>query len=159
MLPWTFNDKKFTEENLENYVGFCYLITNLVTGQKYIGKKFFYSSNRIKVKGKTRRRVVKKQSNWKVYTGSSKYLQKQIEDLGEDNFKREILSLHESKADVNLAEIKLQIAFNVLNSLDETGERAYYNENIGLRFYPKKPRFKDQYSHTVLGKSYELFSN
>ena len=41
---WLYEDKEFTpdEDFLEFYQGFVYQITELDTGMKYIGKKFFW---------------------------------------------------------------------------------------------------------------------
>ena len=41
---WYYNDEPFdmNEEELENYQGFVYEVTELETGMKYIGKKFFW---------------------------------------------------------------------------------------------------------------------
>ena len=39
--PWTFNNKPFTSEDIKSYVGFVYLITELDTDKKYIGRKYF----------------------------------------------------------------------------------------------------------------------
>ena len=43
-MTWLYEDKIFEpEENfLEDYQGFVYQITELDTGMKYIGKKFFW---------------------------------------------------------------------------------------------------------------------
>ena len=41
---WYYNDEPFnmSEEDLENYQGFVYEVTELETGMKYIGKKLFW---------------------------------------------------------------------------------------------------------------------
>ena len=47
--PWLYNDKVFTSEDILDYYGFCYLITNLDNAKKYIGRKYFYSTRKKKV--------------------------------------------------------------------------------------------------------------
>ena len=71
---WLFNGKEFdpTEFDFKDLVGFVYCITDLTNNKKYIGKKNFWSTNRLKpLKGKTRKRVVKKESDWIKYHGSN----------------------------------------------------------------------------------------
>ena len=68
---WYYNNEVF-ETTPEEYQGFVYLITELDTGKKYIGKKFFWKP-KILPKTKTRKRRVKTraESDWKKYYGSS----------------------------------------------------------------------------------------
>ena len=50
MSHWLYENK--TLNTIPNgHFGFVYLITNLSSGRKYIGRKYFYSTRRIKVKG------------------------------------------------------------------------------------------------------------
>jgi len=141
-LDWTFDDKVFTSEMIEDYFGFVYLITNTITGKKYIGRKYFYSTLKKKKKGRKNRVILRKQSNWQEYFGSSQNLTNDINEHGKENFKREILSLHESRADVNYYEIKKQMELNVLECDD------YYNDNIMNRYYRRKNKTKSVFSKT-----------
>jgi hypothetical protein len=119
---------------VEDYEGFVYLIVNTLTNQKYIGKKFFWSIRKIKVKGRKNRRIVRKESDWQTYKSSCAELISDIDKLGIKNFKFNILSLHTSRRDTNYAEIKEQFERDVLNAkLDN--EYEYYNSNILCRFY------------------------
>ena len=130
--PWLWNGTPFREERIGNSFGFVYIIQNKITNKKYIGKKFFYSTNRVVQKGKTRRKVIRKFSDWKKYYGSSKSLKEDVELYGKGSFSRTILSLHVSRGDVNYYEMKEQVIRDVLNS------EEYYNDNILSRWYRKK---------------------
>jgi len=139
LSPWTWRGQSFTENDVGKWFGFVYEITNTITGKRYIGRKYFYSTNRVKQKGKKNRKIVRKQSDWQKYYGSSKTLIADIELHGKENFKREILSLHEGRGDVNYHELKEQIVRDVLN--DDT----YYNDNIFTRFFRKKNKTKSEF--------------
>ena len=106
---WIYSGKIDTE----NYFGFIYLITNSVTGMKYIGKKGFNT------KGK----------NWKNYTSCSKSLNADIKLLGKEKFIFEIIELCNSKESLSKRECDLQIEHNVLQK-SENGVKLYYNRNI-----------------------------
>ena len=90
---WSYKDKQFTEEMIEDHVGFVYLITNNTTGMKYVGKKMFTRSKTYqKNKRKRRMRVA---SDWESYTGSNGLLNEHVE-AGND-ITKEILHLCTSK--------------------------------------------------------------
>ena len=121
------NDQQYVEsEHINGYYGFVYKITNLVTGKKYIGRKYFWQFR--KPKGKKRRE--KKESDWKFYYGSSKELLNDIKKLGKENFKREILSFHTTKGSTNYNETKQLFAHDVLEK-----DTEYYNDNILGRYF------------------------
>jgi len=126
-MTWLYNDNLF--EDIADYVGFVYLITNLQNGRKYIGKKNFYFSKTRTVKGKKKRTKV--ESDWKEYFGSNKELLEDVEKLGKENFKREIVRLCKSKGEFGYWEAKLQFENNVLESND------YYNTWIMVRVHKK----------------------
>ena len=66
MDQWTYKGQLFESEQIEEYVGFVYLITDLSNNKKYVGKKNFWAVRRLPpLKGKTRRRTSKKESDWK----------------------------------------------------------------------------------------------
>ena len=121
---WLYNNESF-EEIPEGIVGYVYLITNLTNNRKYIGKKNFYFSKTKQVKGKKKRTKV--ESDWKAYYGSNKELCADVEKLGKENFKREILRLCKSKGEFSYFEAKMQFENNVLES-DE-----WYNSYIMVR--------------------------
>ena len=123
----------FTSEDVGAYVGFVYLITHLPTGKKYLGRK--YLKQHRKPKGAKRR--VTQESNWKKYYGSCDELKALVKEEGEQNFKREILSLHMTEGKVNFEETRLLFLHNVLTEKLENGESAYFNSQILSRYYKK----------------------
>lgn len=130
-MTWLYNEQIF-DETPEEYQGFVYLITELDTGKKYIGKKFFWKPKTLPIT-KTRKRRVKTrvESDWRKYYGSSITVKNLIEEKGFDNYKREILKLCETKGECSYYEAKLQFEHDVLLS-DE-----YYNEFIGCKIHSK----------------------
>jgi len=134
MSDWIYNDQPFTEPG--KYAGFVYCIHSHMTGKLYIGKKFFYSTRRLPpLKGKQRKRVVTKESDWRTYYSSCKPLLADVAEHGKSTFTREIISLHENKTETNYAELCELIFNNVLQKKDGLGNRLYYNENIERVFY------------------------
>ena len=131
--PWIFEGRPFLSENINDYFGFVYRITNLLTGKAYIGRKYFYQLR--KPRGKTRR--VRSESDWKKYYGSSEELNEERRRIGNSSFKREILSVHESKGRVNFEETRQLFLHSVLTEALDNGEPKYYNSNILGRYYKK----------------------
>ena len=129
--PWLYNDKVFESEDINDYFGFCYLLTDLENGKQYIGRKYFYSIR----KKKGIRKKVRSESDWKSYYSSSKKVQQIVKESGPNRFKREILSLYIKKGQVNYNETKLLFQHNVLEAKDENGEKLYYNDNIMNRYF------------------------
>lgn len=126
---WTFENGPVTMVPEGSY-GFVYRITNTVSGREYIGKKFFWTSKTRQVKGK--RKKFKVESDWKDYYGSSDELLKDIELIGVDHFKREILMYCKNKGECSYYESKLQYQYDVL--LNPT---KYYNSWIMCRVHRK----------------------
>ena len=131
--PWTFNNKPFTSDDIKSYVGFVYLITELDTNRKYIGRKYFYQLR--KTKGKSKR--VKSESDWKKYYGSCPELKEEIEQFGRQNFSRTILSLHYTKGKTNYEETRQLFTNKVLTEQLDDGTPKYYNSNILSRYFRK----------------------
>ena len=126
--PWTFDGKDFDSEDISDSYGFVYCITT-PEGRKYIGRKYFWSIR--KVKGKSRRQRF--ESDWKTYYGSSDLLKAKIKETDRNLFKREIISLHSTKGDVNVTEVRLQFIMNVLE------DESFINENINGK-WRKQPK-------------------
>jgi hypothetical protein len=120
----------------EECVGFVYLITNNLSGRKYIGKKLakfaktsiktVTQKNGIKKKKRIRTKV---DSDWQSYYGSSVELTADILNLGTKNFSREILHYCSSKASCSYIEAREQFDRKVLESDD------YYNGQISVRVH------------------------
>jgi hypothetical protein len=100
-MTWLYEGKPYTETPID-YVGFVYIIT-FSTGQKYIGKKIFWSAKKKIVKGKTKRSKV--ESNWRVYYGSSDYI-KNLLTSGKEGATREILRLCKTKSEQSYYEMR-----------------------------------------------------
>ena len=116
------------EEVEELPYGFIYLITNKISGRKYIGKKQIQTLvKRPPLKGKKRRRISTKETDWKTYTSSSNELNNDIATLGIENFQFDIIRWCNSKSALAYFEAKAQFDHDVLLS-DE-----YYNGIINLR--------------------------
>jgi hypothetical protein len=141
---WTFDGKEFDSEDIGDAYGFVYLITT-PEGQKYIGRKYFWSIR--KVKGKTRRQ--RSESDWKKYYGSSDLLKAKIKDSDKNLFRREIISLHSTKGRVNYSEVKEQFINGVLES-DE-----YLNDNINGKWHrgPEHITSKSRFSSLSSGRA------
>ena len=132
---WLYNNEELTELP-DDCVGFVYLITNLTNDRKYIGKKLAKFSrtstktvtlkNGTKKKKKIRSKV---DSDWMDYYGSSIELNKDVEALGRDSFRREILFFCKTKAECSYVEAREQFSRRVLESTD------YYNNNIMCRIH------------------------
>ena len=134
---WTYQGTAFTSDDINDFFGFVYCITNLQSGRKYIGRKYF--SQRRKPRGSKRR--VTSESDWKKYYGSSDELKTDRKLLGNTCFKREILSLHTTKGQVNFEETKQLFLHNVLTETVDGKTPLYYNSNI-LGRYMRKDYFK-----------------
>ena len=131
--PWIYEGEPFTTEHIGDQFGFVYRITNIQTGKQYIGRKYFWSKR--KPRGGKRR--VTSESDWKKYYGSSDELKADRKLLGNELFKREILSTHPTKGKVNYEETKQLFLNNVLQETLDDGTPAYYNSNILGRYYRK----------------------
>ena len=125
---WTYKNKEF-KDIPQDYIGFVYLITNKTSGRKYIGKKIFWNSvKKAPLKGKKRRRISKKESNWQVYYGSNDLLKEEVEE-NKDNYTREILHLCKNKSEMSYLETKEIIIRDALLTED------YYNGWLSVKVH------------------------
>ena len=131
--PWLYQGSAFTTDDIDDFFGFVYRITNLQNGKVYIGRKYFYQKR--KPKGGKRR--VTSESDWKRYYGSSAELKQDIKQFGKEIFRREIISLHKTIGRVNYEETRQLFLNNVLTEADTDGTPKYYNSNILGRYMRK----------------------
>ena len=131
--PWVYDGNPFTSNDIGEYFGFVYLITNLTNQRKYLGRKYFWSFRTPKGK----KRKVKSESDWKKYYGSCPELKEDIDRIGKDNFSRTILSLHKTKGKTNYEETRQLFTNGVLTEALEDGTPAFYNSNILSRYFRK----------------------
>jgi len=125
---WLFENVELLEIPSDAY-GYVYLITNKITGRMYIGKKLFWFRKQKTIKGK--RKSIKVESDWRTYWSSSDEVKKDVLQLGENNFTREILHICKNKGSCNYLEAKEQMLRNVLES------DLYYNSQIQCRIHKK----------------------
>ena len=128
---WYYKNEQF-DTTPEDYQGFVYLITELDTEKKYIGKKNFWKPKTLPITKTRKRRVrTRTESDWRSYFSSSSEVQQLVESKGEKNYKREILKLCKTKGEMSYYEAKLQFEHDVLFRND------YYNEFIGCKIHSK----------------------
>ena len=130
---WIYNNESFSSCDIGSSYGFVYCITNTLNGRKYIGRKYFWQFRTPKGK----KRKVKSEADWEKYYGSCPELKEDIKKYGKDKFKREILSLHETKGLVNFEETRQLFLNNVLSESLDDGRPLYYNSNILGRYMRK----------------------
>lgn len=134
--PWIYMEQTFDSDDVLDYFGFVYEITNKLNGRQYLGRKYFWSF-RTPI-GKKRK--IKQESDWKKYYGSCPELKEDVKRYGKENFQRKIISLHKSKGQCNFEETKQLFLHNVLTEALADGTPKYYNSNI-LGRYMKKDYF------------------
>ena len=134
-MSWYY-ENQLIEKLPEECVGFVYLITNTVTGRMYIGKKLAkfaktsYKVVKLKNGTKKKKKIRSKiDSDWQDYYGSSDELGKDVVQLGQENFRREIPFYCTSKAETSYIEAREQFTRRVLES------DKYYNGQISVRVH------------------------
>ena len=134
-MSWLY-ESQTVEQLPDDCVGFVYLITNNLSGRKYIGKKLAkfskttYKIVKLKNGNKKKKRIRSKiDSDWQLYYGSNEQLNQDIERLGVGSFTREILYYCRSKAECSYIEAREQFSRRVLESDD------WYNGHIQVRVH------------------------
>jgi len=118
--------------NLDKF-GFVYLITNTKTTKAYVGCKQYFSMGKKKKKHK-----------WEIYTGSSKYLNADIEKIGKEHFTFEVIAEYKNKRSLRYYEMYYQVKWNVLTAtIEGSDEPAFYNSYVGGKFFPPVELYKD----------------
>jgi hypothetical protein len=130
-MTWSYKNKT-VEEIPEGYIGFVYIITNTTNNRRYIGKKLAqFKRSKKPLKGRTNKRRYTVESDWRDYYGSSDELTADVELLGKDKFKREIMFWCSSKSELSYIEAREQFTHKVLES------REWYNGHIRVRVHQK----------------------
>lgn len=132
--PWIFNSEEISSFP-DGVIGFVYLITNLLSGKQYYGKKQIYFK-KTTLKTVTLKSGVKKKkkirtlidSDWKDYYGSCTDLSLDILNLGIENFRREILMFCYSLSELSYMELRYQVVNDVLLYPDK-----FYNSWLSAR--------------------------
>jgi hypothetical protein len=134
-MSWLY-ENTLVEQLPEDCVGFVYMITNTLSGRRYIGKKLAkfskttYRVVKLKNGNKKRKKIRSKvDSDWQLYYGSNEQLNQDILALGADNFTRQILFYCKSKAECSYVEAREQFTHKVLES------DAWYNGQIVCRIH------------------------
>jgi len=134
-MSWTYQNT-LIEILPEDCVGFVYLITNNISGRKYIGKKLAkfakttYKVVKLKNGTKKKKKIRSKvDSDWQEYYGSNLELNADVLKLGKESFSREILFYCKSKSECSYIEAREQFNHKVLESKD------YYNGQISVRVH------------------------
>jgi hypothetical protein len=149
-MNWLHNKKEVTEEMIpDGAIGFIYMITHIPTGKYYIGKKSLESVRNVKIgvrelaKIKEERKAagiggrapikkkVRKSSDWEKYYSSNEWINQQIKEGKENEFKREIIEFCYSKKSLSYLEVYYQFKHNVLSNENSI------NENILGKFFRK----------------------
>jgi len=124
---WIYKGTEIDETTLDNYVGFVYIITNLTSGRRYIGKKLLKFSKTKRVKGKKKK--FKIASDWKTYYGSAKPILEMLKENKQEEFTREILQFVFNKKLLTYYECKYQFIHGVLEN------EEWLNSNVLGKFY------------------------
>ena len=122
-MTWYYDGVPFEDDG--THFGFVYLIENLITNRKYIGRKYFSKAGVRQVNGKKKK--IRKTSDWENYWGSNETLKAEVAELGEHNFRRTILHLCKSRSECSYFETYEIFTRHCL--LDE----LYYNEWVSAK--------------------------
>ena len=122
--------------NLDKF-GFVYIITNTKTTKAYVGCKQYFMGKK------------KTPSKWETYTGSSKYLNEDIEKDGKEHFTFEVIAEYKNKRSLRYYEAYYQMKWNVLTAVIEgTDKPAFYNSYVGGKFYRPIESYKPHTEET-----------
>jgi hypothetical protein len=122
-VTWYYDGVPFEDD--DTHFGFVYLIENLITNRKYVGRKYFSKAGTKQVNGKKKK--IRKTSDWESYWGSNETLKAEVAELGEHNFRRTILHLCKSRSECSYFETYEIFTRHCL--LDE----LYYNEWVSAK--------------------------
>jgi hypothetical protein len=114
--------------DIDKHFAIIYKITNTINNKKYIGKKQLFSkTTKPPLKGKKRKRIEYRKSDYEKYYGSSEELKKDVALYGKENFTREVLEIVSCKWEAAYIELYFQIKEGVMFRDD------YYNGILNIR--------------------------
>jgi hypothetical protein len=145
-MNWTYIKKEMEtiSDFPDNTHGFVYRIVHKPTGKVYIGRKILQNTTKVKLGKKELKelagvvgrkpayKLAVKESNWKTYWGSNKFLKELYETEPKENFEREILICAPTKKLLTYYELKYQILYEVLEKPEE-----FFNDNILGKFFTR----------------------
>ena len=133
-MTWFYKNEPVNEVD-PLFIGFVYVISNVIDGRKYFGKKkltFAKTSIRtVKLKNGTKKKKKIRSnvpSDWDTYYGSSEELKADVVKFGKENFTREILRFCKTLTELAYYEAKIQFETDCLLYPDK-----YYNAWIMCR--------------------------
>lgn len=129
-MTWFYEDKpieKIEDIPVEKAIGFIYIITQLSTGKRYLGKKLLTKSSRKTINGKTKK--TRTESDWKTYWSSSPKVKELVKEVGEHDFRRDIIQFVTSKGSLAYNE---ELALYMLGALETD---KWFNDNIRAKVY------------------------
>lgn len=127
-MVWFYKGYEFTSADIGDHLAYVYLITDNITGKKYVGLKGFYSTTTKRpTKAQPKKKKVTVESAWMDYVGSNTTFKAIAEEFGVGRFHREILHLCKSRSQAAYLEVYEQVTRNVL--LDDT----YINGIVACR--------------------------
>jgi len=143
MINWFYKGEAIIDISQlpENAYGIIYKIWDIRNDKFYIGKKNLYSERNIKLgkkalaalpdKRMSKKKKIKKESDWKDYWGSEEELKLDIETYGLQCFRRTILYICYDKTTLTYQELRHQILHGCLES------DICYNKQLLGKFFKK----------------------
>ena len=131
MNNWKYHDKEILTEDdipVDKAIGFIYIITQISTGRRYLGRKLLTKSSSKQVGGVKKK--TRKASDWREYWSSSPKIKEWIKEAGgTDDFKREIILFVTSKGMLAYGE---EACLYIVGALESD---KWINDNIRSRIY------------------------
>jgi len=147
MINWIYQQKEMI--NISDFpdetYGFVYRIIHIESQKSYIGKKILQNTSKVKLGKKElaeyagvvgRRpsyKLAVRESNWKTYWGSNKYLKELYDEEPKENFERQILVCAPTKKLLTYYETKYLFEKGIL----ENKYSSHINDNILGKFFRK----------------------
>lgn len=151
-MNWLYKNNEVSIEDIpEDSVGFVYKIIHIPTNRYYIGKKALNSVRNVKI-GKRelerikeerkankipgpapKKKVVRKVSDWETYYSSNEWINEQIKEGKQSEFRREIIQFCKSKKSLSYYEVYWMFKYDVLsddNSLNANILGSFYRKDL-----------------------------